>query len=253
MFSNILHTIYLLTKFNKNITNFISEFTSKNNIAPIIFTVMNIELTFYILLFIILIIITLLVADTRTAVLISATIVNFFLISFQVFSIESRKKMHRKKLEKQKNIKQQNAPVLNPHLTYPLAPQDNNQNDNSETPKTQENSQPKTAPQNKNANIVFPTGQYDNHSRAYTDWMTYKLLDVPDFKKYQQPPDDHCSSFTNTTSGNYVRQTRARGNRQRSAINGSILKDANYYRYHFADDLKDSEKQVWWSEYEEPV
>lgn len=44
-----------------------------------------------------------------------------------------------------------------------------------------------------------------------------------------------------------IAQKRARDKR---AIDGAVVKDANFYRHHFADELDQTEKRVWWGESE---
>jgi hypothetical protein len=44
-----------------------------------------------------------------------------------------------------------------------------------------------------------------------------------------------------------IGQKRARDKR---AIDGAVVKDANFYRHHFADELDQAEKKVWWGESE---
>lgn len=44
-----------------------------------------------------------------------------------------------------------------------------------------------------------------------------------------------------------IGQKRARDKR---AIDGAVIKDANFYRHHFADELDQAEKKVWWGESE---
>jgi hypothetical protein len=38
--------------------------------------------------------------------------------------------------------------------------------------------------------------------------------------------------------------------RDKQMIDGAAVKDANYYRYHFADELDRSEAKPWWGQYD---
>jgi hypothetical protein len=58
-------------------------------------------------------------------------------------------------------------------------------------------------------------------------------------------PDD--VSFTVDNKNAMSARRRARDKRCKTAV---VKKGSDYYKYHFADELKDSENRVWWGRHE---
>jgi hypothetical protein len=96
------------------------------------------------------------------------------------------------------------------------------------------------APKDQNPNLRYGVDQreYDAYINTYANTpaqaqpVTYNGTDID------------CSMDANMA---LIGQKRARDKR---AIDGAVIKDANFYRHHFGDELDKTEKRVWWGESE---
>lgn len=82
------------------------------------------------------------------------------------------------------------------------------------------------------------------YGEQYDDYMSYKT-------SYNQgraviPDGTFGLNFVDQsadTQGVMIEQRRTRDKQSRD---GQITKDANYYRHHYADELRESENKPWW-------
>ena len=65
-------------------------------------------------------------------------------------------------------------------------------------------------------------------------------------------PHSIYSGSENTlgVDGGCALMAQRRGLRDKQALDGATLKDANYYKFHFADEFKREEAKPWWGNYE---
>lgn len=96
------------------------------------------------------------------------------------------------------------------------------------------------APSDQNPNLRYGVSarEYD----AYINSFSQSYAPV-------QPVSICATDVDNSMDSNMalIGQKRARDKR---AIDGAVVKDANFYRHHFADELDRVEKRVWWGESE---
>lgn len=111
---------------------------------------------------------------------------------------------------------------------------------NTDTKTADANAEAADTPKDQNPNLRYGVDQreYDAYINTYANTpaqaqpITYNGTDVD------------CSMDANMA---LIGQKRARDKR---AIDGAVIKDANFYRHHFGDELDKTEKRVWWGESE---
>ena len=96
------------------------------------------------------------------------------------------------------------------------------------------------APKDQNPNLRYGVDQreYDAYINTYAT-----MPSQPQPVTYNSTDVDACMDANMALIG----QKRARDKR---AIDGAVVKDANFYRHHFGDELDKTEKRVWWGESE---
>jgi len=102
------------------------------------------------------------------------------------------------------------------------------------------NTEASDTPKDQNPDLRYGVDQreYDAYINTYANTpaqaqpITYNGTDID------------CSMDANMA---LIGQKRARDKR---AIDGAVIKDANFYRHHFGDELDKTEKRVWWGESE---
>jgi hypothetical protein len=96
-----------------------------------------------------------------------------------------------------------------------------------------------------------PTTEYippdvSAYGQQYIDYNTVRGMGVDPYKPLTNcRPDD--VSFTIDNKNAMSSRRRARDKRCKTAV---VKKGSDYYRYHYADELKDSENRAWWGRHE---
>jgi hypothetical protein len=60
------------------------------------------------------------------------------------------------------------------------------------------------------------------------------------------PKKGICDVGITTMDDNNVQIARFRGNRDKQAIDGGVVKNADYYKAHYGTEFEESENAVWW-------
>ena len=79
----------------------------------------------------------------------------------------------------------------------------------------------------------------------YERWHGYHT-DYTNCHAMQPPNLGGCGQNARGMDTAAVELCRQRGDRDKRSIDGAVTKDANYYRYHFAEELDEEEKKPWW-------
>lgn len=171
---------------------------------------MNTESALIILTFILVIVVILLADNLTTAMLIVSLLANFLVISSQF-----------KKISKN---------FLDIGISAPTSP----------TPAAQDDSMiSETAPD------ATDNQKTDIYGPFYEMWHAYrnsydKCYDPPQVNAYGDCPG---RAYNIDTANAFMAQQRSR---DKKAMDGWAVKEANFYKHHYGSELDDTERRVWW-------
>jgi hypothetical protein len=85
----------------------------------------------------------------------------------------------------------------------------------------------------------------DIYGPFYEMWDAYKSSYTDCYDKPQVHPHGGCNRGYDIDGANaYMAQQRSR---DKKAMDGWAVKDANFYKHHYGNELDDAENKPWWS------
>lgn len=186
----------------------------------------KINIYLVILSFIVIIAIIFLADDFTKAVLIISLVTNFLLICGELCAISEKHRESRKE------------PDLDMKRDF-TAGGDNSANNGANNSVN--------SIQQGDVDLIHDTVVDPNHpyGEDYDNYMKYK--EVEPMKLTVAPDDDMNATSIDAKMNQFADKRRLRDKR---AIDGRVSKTANYYKYHFDGELDETEKRVWWGNYD---
>lgn len=90
------------------------------------------------------------------------------------------------------------------------------------------------------------TSNVDNYyGNSQAEYDAYNYTYSTAYEKQYPIAMRSCSEKDQSVDNNIVQAQRARS-RDKRTMDGITLKDANYYKHHYANELDESEKKLWW-------
>lgn len=178
-------------------------------------------------LIIIIIIIVLITANSETAAFIMVLIINVLVLINQLLNIDKFNKNNREEME---NINNELRPE-NVAATYETQPAKFD-----DTPDKSFEGGFKYSVADDDFNVIKET--YNPHLDPVLstdpDYYNESIIDIDDGEK--------------TVDNGMMLFERQRQKRAKEGLDGSFIKTANYYKYHFNEEGDESEDRIWWED-----
>lgn len=187
-------------------------------------------LLFVFLTFIIVVVVILMTPDLTTAMLIVSLLANLLVIASSVTSL------HKQQL----NVSSIFSPPPPPEPAPEPEPE----------PKKEDDEKKPLGGPNLQSEMDDPQSTLSMYGPAYTKFNGYKST----YSSCYDPPGPvyavSCGENTSTLDAAAVLLAQRR-TRDKQAMDGAMLKTADYYKYHYSDELDLEEKKPWWGQYDQ--
>lgn len=204
------------------------------------------NLSAVVLTFLILIIIIIVCDDITKSVLLAGITANFFVIFYYIHEMSNNSQ---KSALKQNNLPA-TADITQPEV--PIIPEVFSEG--MDEPSQLIDEQGTKEANEAKVNYDYDPNLTDDVAMYGRNYVDYSRIRTGTNDPYAQlrPIDSHHTNFpdtyddlTNTIDAKNVSSGRRRA-RDKRCKTAMVKKNADYYKYHFGDELKDSENRVWW-------